>query len=145
MDHTIPVTVMNEHRDAYWHWHWFIEQGAIPHDGNYLLHIDHHDDLEAGGYRGDLRVPPRGAAEAGRLTDDCLGIADFIIPAVWHGLFSTVHILKNLLPQPIKDEEEYVCFSSLGGDSYIVKGKVYPFLFQFVVDFLTSVLPAVGS
>ena len=46
MGKTIPVTIMNEHRDAYWHWHWIIDQGIVPHDGNYLLHIDHHDDFE---------------------------------------------------------------------------------------------------
>lgn len=129
MGKTIPVTIMNEHRDAYWHWHWIIDQGIVPHDGNYLLHIDHHDDFEGRGYRGDLFDPPESADEAKRITDKSLGIADFIVPAVWHGIFTTVHILKNTIPKAVTSEEYFLNFIRVDDDSYIKKGKYIPFLY----------------
>lgn len=97
----IPYSIMNEHRDAFYHWHAMIDAGYIPPEGNYLLHIDHHDDMESGGYAADLTQMPRTAAEAFRFTDECLGIADFIIPAVFQRIFPVAHILKNLLPKKV--------------------------------------------
>ena len=98
----IPTVLMEEHRDAYYHWHRFIDMGAIPPSGNYLLHIDHHDDMECPGYDWDLTSMPQNAQEALDFTDRCLGIADFIVPAVWEGTFDTIHILKELVPAPVR-------------------------------------------
>ena len=101
----IPYSIMNEHRDAYYHWCCMIEKGYIPAEGNYLLHIDHHDDMTPGGYAWDLTEMPKNAEEALRFTDECLGIADFIVPAIWQGIFSTCHIFKNLIPAPVKSTD----------------------------------------
>lgn len=94
----IFTAVMEEHRDAYYHWHRMIDRGIIPAQDNYLLHIDHHDDMEGMGYCWDLTQMPRNAAEALEFTDQCLGIADFIIPAMWEKTFTTVHLLTELAP-----------------------------------------------
>ena len=53
----IPVYIMEEHHEAFYYWNYFIECGLIPPKHNYLLHIDHHDDMEAGGYDWDFRIP----------------------------------------------------------------------------------------
>ncbi len=104
----IPTFLMDEHRDAYYFWHRMIDRGDIPAKGGYLLHVDHHDDLESAGYGWDLTQMPQTAQEALVFTDRCLGIADFIVPAVWEGTFGTVHILKELLPTEITQAEESV-------------------------------------
>ena len=104
----IPIFLMDEHRDAYYLWHRMIDRGDIPAKGGYLLHVDHHDDLESAGYNWDLTQMPQNAREALAFTDQCLGIADFIIPAVWEGTFGTVHILKELVPVEITQTEESV-------------------------------------
>lgn len=98
----IPTVLMEEHRDAYYHWHRMIDMGVIPPTGNYLLHIDHHDDMECPGYDWDLTAMPQNEREALAFTDRCLGIADFIAPAMWEGTFQTVHILKELIPARIR-------------------------------------------
>ena len=116
---------MDEHNDAFFHWHYYIEKGYIPKEGNYLLHIDHHDDFVCAGYDGDLQDMPQNPAQALQLVDRALGIADFIAPAIWQGIFSTFHILKNVLPMPFKDEEE---FMSLKGTSELFRGKYIPLL-----------------
>ena len=62
-----------------------IEAGYIPAKGNYLLHVDHHDDLEAGAYVWDMTNMPKTAAEAFDFKEHCLGIADFITPRTLAG------------------------------------------------------------
>lgn len=99
----IHTVLMEEHRDAYYHWHRMIERGDIPAEGNYLLHIDHHNDMEAEGYDWDLTRMPQNAAQALEFTDHCLGIADFIVPAMWEKTFSTVHLLTELIPTRIEN------------------------------------------
>ena len=104
----IPVILVDEHHEAFAAWHIFREQGIVPHTGNYLLHIDHHDDMECGGYDWDFTHPPQNVAEAKICLDEALGIADFIIPAVFFGLFDSVHILKNLAPVPLARQERFI-------------------------------------
>lgn len=112
---TIPCSIMDEHRDAFWHWHVMIDKGYIAPEGNYLLHIDHHDDNMGGTYQWDMEKMPQNAKEALVFTDRCLGIADFMMPAVWQGIFRTVHIFKNLIPMPLKEQEMVMRFDPHNG------------------------------
>ena len=121
----IPISLMDEHNDAFYHWNVFCERGYILKENNYLLHIDHHSDSEFGAYDWDLRHMPKTAAEALRFTDQCLGIADFIIPAIYQGLFSTFHTVKNVLPCTITEEEHFV---KLSGENVLFSGKYIPFV-----------------
>lgn len=120
----IPVSVMNEHSDAFYHWYVFRERRFIGSENNYLLHIDHHDDMELGAYSSDLSAMPKTAVQALEFTKECLGIADFIFPAIFAGLFSTVHIVKKLFPCSLSSEEMFV---RLCGTNRLVCGKYVPF------------------
>ena len=124
----IPLSVMDEHNDAYAHWFRFIEKGFIPPQGNALLHVDHHDDIECGGYRSDLKNPPGSYDEALRIVDESLGIADFIVPAIWQRVFDSVHILKELIPTPVKTEEEFIRYTESEDGSMLVRGSYIPFI-----------------
>ncbi|MBQ5375481.1 MAG: hypothetical protein IIU45_01285, partial [Lachnospiraceae bacterium] len=57
--------------------------------------------------------------------DRALGIADFIAPTLWQGIFSTVHIMKNLVPRPLEAAEEFV---RLTGGTVLTRGKYIPFI-----------------
>ena len=116
---------MDEHNDAYYHWICYIEHKFIPPAGNYLLHIDHHDDFEFGGYDWDLNKMPDTPKDALDFVDRALGIADFIAPTLWQGIFSTVHIMKNLVPRPLEAAEEFV---RLTGGTVLTRGKYIPFI-----------------
>lgn len=104
----IPVILVDEHHEAFVAWHILRERGIVPPTGNYLLHIDHHDDMECGGYDWDFTHSPLSVAEAKVFQEEALGIADFIIPAVYFGLFDSVHILKNLVPTPLACQERFI-------------------------------------
>lgn len=106
---------MDEHRDAFYHWFMLADRGYIPRCGNYLLHVDHHDDMMSGGYDWDMMNMPRTSGEALEFTDKCLGIADFMVPAIWQGLFDTLHIVKNLMPAPLESREMMLRYDPQNG------------------------------
>lgn len=119
----IPVYIMEEHHEAFYYWNYFIECGLIPPKHNYLLHIDHHDDMEAGGYDWDFRIPWESLEQIRTFTYEKLGIADFITPALYQGIFDTVHIMKNLLPKPCTEMEFFV---QRVGKGHLRQGKYIP-------------------
>lgn len=154
---SIPLYRMEEHNEAYYYWNLFIEKGYIGKSGNYLLHVDHHDDMEGGGYDWDFTrsdvssdispdvlsdvssdILPEVSSdilpdvssdisleEARELAYGRLGIADFIIPAIYQGIFSEVHVVKSLVRKPMVLEEQFV--KCIGGCE-LIRGKMIPFL-----------------
>lgn len=90
----ISVYIMEEHKEAYYYWHLMQEKNEIKATGNYLLHIDHHDDAFAGRYSFDLEVKPT-LEEAKHRAYEVLGIGDFIAPAIYEGLFDHFYYLRN--------------------------------------------------
>lgn len=123
----IPVYTMEEHHEAFYYWNYFIKRGYIPAAGNYLLHVDHHDDMECGGYDWELArlFSENDLEKIKEFTYWRLGIADFIVPAVYQGIFEKVHILKNLMPNPIREQRQYI---KLKGDSELERGDMIPFI-----------------
>ena len=127
----IPVIKMEEHHEAFLYWNDMIRKGYIPPKDNYLLHVDHHDDMEGGGYAWNLNELPTEPEEVFKFTYGVLGIADFIQPAIYQGIFSEVHILKNILPQTITSEKSFIrCIEN----TELVKGKMIPFLHAGLAD-----------
>lgn len=124
----IPVYIMEEHHEAFYYWNFFIKKGYIPKNGNYLLHVDHHDDMECGGYEYDFSrlLEEQDLDNIKEFTYSKLGIADFIIPAVYQGIFTDVHILKNLLPCRIEEKRRFVraAYSGTGLET----GSMIPFI-----------------
>ena len=118
----IHTAVMEEHRDAYYHWHRMIDLGDIPASGNYLLHIDHHDDMESIGYGWDMTCMPKNAGEALDFTDRCLGIADFIVPALWEKTFDTVHLLTELIPTAVTSRSSTISLAR-GSREFLVMNE----------------------
>lgn len=105
---SIPICILEEHHEAFYAWNYFVKKGWMKPENNYLLHIDHHDDMEAGGYDWDFTEWPENLEGFYQITYEKLGIADFIVPAIFEGLFSDVHIMKNVIPKAINSEKRLV-------------------------------------
>jgi hypothetical protein len=90
-----------------------------------LFHVDHHDDLTCGGYEHDFSKPFSGPEERKTFTYSRLGIADFIIPALYEGLFSHMFNMKGLVTQPFSAEERLI---RLRGSCVLEPGRYIPFL-----------------
>jgi len=102
----VALEFIEEHNEAFYLWHRFVKEGYIAPEGNYLLHIDHHEDLVTGGYAFNPNRLPDDLDEIKRITYSNLGIADFIVPAIHKKLFRTVHVLKNTIPLPLRNERK---------------------------------------
>jgi hypothetical protein len=123
--HPIPIEIIEEHNEAYYIWWKAVEEGILPPTGNTLFHIDHHDDMECGGYFWDFTTPFTDLAQRERFTYEKLGIADFIAPALFEGLFQTFYNMKALIPIPFQKTERFV---HLKGTSELQMGNYIPLL-----------------
>lgn len=85
----IPLVIMEEHKEAYYFWHWFVEKGFINERDNILLHVDHHPDDIGALFSFDPDILPQSLSYSKYLSYELLGIANFIVPAVYEGLFTT--------------------------------------------------------
>ncbi len=121
----IPVIIVEEHHEAFLCWKYFIDKGYIKNEGNYLLHIDHHDDMEMGGYEWDFSQEIEDEETLKTFVYERLGIADFIMPALYYQIFDHVHILKNTLPKAIEEQEMFV---RCNDNSILKNGSYVPFL-----------------
>ena len=109
----IPLYVIEEHNEAFCVWNEAVEEGVFPAIGNALLHVDHHPDFECGPYGENLDVLFASLSEMKQFAGSCLGIADFICPAVYQGMFQEIVFLRNFLsglPKP-----EWKVMYSAGG------------------------------
>ncbi len=91
----VPVIVMEEHKEAYYAWHLFVTMGKIDVFKNILLHVDHHDDDMGGLYAYDLGTLPGNLEVSKHLSYDIFGIANFILPAIYEGMFDKFISLIN--------------------------------------------------
>ena len=125
MNLKMPFLTMEEHHEAFYYWGLAVEKGWIAPRGNVLFHVDHHDDLTCGGYFHDFSKPFLTLEERRAFTYSDLGIADFIVPALYEGLFSQMFNMKGLVKQPFSTEERLI---RLRGNHVLEPGKYIPFL-----------------
>ncbi len=121
----IPVYCIEEHHEAFYYWGLAVEKGYMNEKENTLFHVDHHDDLECGGYFRDFTQPFQNLEERKRFTYEKLGIADFIVPALYEGTFSKMYNMKALLPRIFQSQERFV---KRVGDNALIMGEYIPFV-----------------
>ena len=121
----MPFLMIEEHHEAFYYWGLAVEKGWIPPRGNVLFHVDHHDDLACGGYFHDFSKPFLSLEERRTFTYSHLGIADFIVPALYEGLFTQMFNMKGLVKQPFSTEERLI---RLRGKHVLEPGRYIPFL-----------------
>lgn len=104
----IPVYCIEEHNEAFYCWGLAIRDGVLEAEKNLLFHVDHHDDLECGSYFIDFTRRIEDLEERKRITYEKLGIADFIIPAIYEGIFSEIYNMKRLGSGPFTHQEKVI-------------------------------------
>lgn len=104
----IPYYKMEEHNEAFYYWGLAIEKGYIQSCNNILFHIDHHDDFESGAYFHDFTQSFSSLAERRSFTYDQLGIADFIVPALYERIFDKFYNMKKLVNIPFSEQKKVI-------------------------------------
>lgn len=104
----IPLLKMQEHCEAYALWHLAVDRGWLPSTGNLLLHVDHHDDLGYGPYWHNFEEPVTNAQQARAFAEKALGIADFIVPSFWDGIFDEMINFTSIFESPEQVQKNVV-------------------------------------
>jgi hypothetical protein len=89
-DDAIPLVIAEEHNEGFYVAAYAARQGWIARSGNLLLHVDEHPDIQVPVLN---RPVPRLDDDLETLRDFTyreLGVADFVYPAVYRGLYSHV-------------------------------------------------------
>jgi hypothetical protein len=121
----VPIFIFDEHFDAFYFWHVARHEKFLtkPLD---LYHIDAHDDM---GKVSDLKnsvyfnsKEPTGYLEHYRhLTDHCLGIADFIRPAVLSGIVKDVYLAYPEWRKKYRRKHKRTSICSAFGEGKVIK------------------------
>lgn len=85
-----PLYIVEEHHEAYFVWGYAMLHGQLAPSGNALLHVDEHADLSVPAFRTPARERKADLPSLAAFTYHELGIASFILPAVYQGIFDEV-------------------------------------------------------
>lgn len=90
-----PMFIVEEHHEAFFIWHYAILNQMIPSKGNALLHVDEHADMNLPPLRTSLKAIGPELRDTLAFTRSNLGIGDFILPAVYQGLFHDIYWMRR--------------------------------------------------
>ena len=124
-----PLYIIEEHHEAFYAWNVGIDRGAILPVGNTLLHVDHHSDLEYGSYPMALEAVFGTLAEKEQFTYSALGIADFIYPAIFEGVFNELVFIKNFSLFITSEKQQMITLAdsktlAVGESSSLMRQKI---------------------
>lgn len=91
----IPTFVIEEHYEAFVIWQYAIMHQIIPATRNALLHVDDHADMNLPPLKTSLKEIGPELRDTLAFTQNNLGIGDFILPAVYQGLFSDIYWMRR--------------------------------------------------
>lgn len=124
-DKTIPLFVIEEHHEAFRVWHQAIAEGYMPSEGNCLLHVDEHDDMEGGQFRESLLFLNGDLKKVEKFTYEELNIANFIIPACYCGIVNRIYWVRQNRKTAGESTRMYVRSYNQAGKKLIF-GKARP-------------------
>ncbi|MBW8685993.1 peptide arginase, FlmR/OhkR family [Chitinophaga rhizophila] len=89
------IFIVEEHHEAYLIWKYALAKKLIKPSNNTLVHIDEHSDMGIPFL--NVPVPPLNSdlRQVKDFTYNELGIATFILPAIYEGLFNDIYWIKQ--------------------------------------------------
>jgi predicted XRE-type DNA-binding protein len=97
----IPVLLFEEHNEAFFVWHYAIQKNLLPKSGNILLHIDEHSDMGVPRFNHSLNSLNGNLQDLYHFTYNELTIENFIIPAIYQGLFNKLYWFRQSREVPL--------------------------------------------
>ncbi len=82
-----PLFIMEEHHEAFFIWHYAIQQQLMKASGNTLLHVDEHADIGAPRLFKSVDTLGTDLHDIYRFTFDELSCFEFIVPSLYLGFF----------------------------------------------------------
>ncbi|MCK9224441.1 MAG: UPF0489 family protein [Candidatus Muirbacterium halophilum] len=89
--------IIEEHNEAFYVWMYCIKQGLMNRSDNVLLHVDHHSDFGVPALCESVNDTfSKSLLEIQNFTYKNLLIADFIVPAMYLGVFNEYYWLRRV-------------------------------------------------
>lgn len=93
MPKMIPTFIIEEHHQAFFVWHYAVAHQIIGARQNSLLHVDEHADMTIPRLTTSMSTLDGDLAALRAFTQTQLSISDFIVPAIYQGLFTEINWL----------------------------------------------------
>lgn len=123
----IPVFIIEEHHEAFFIWNYGYFKGLIRPFGNTLLHVDSHDDMVIARLNSSVDELEDELSPIYNYTYQELGIASFIIPAIYRGIINNYTFLHKYDAYTGKKVNKYVA-SYRGEGKFFKTNEVNAFL-----------------
>jgi len=89
----IPVFIFEEHHEAFFVWNYSVMNNLMKKSNNTLLHVDEHSDMAVPKFNYSINSIQNKLQELYEFTYNELTIANFIVPAIYQGMFSQLYWL----------------------------------------------------
>lgn len=89
----VPVFIFEEHHEAFFVWNYAVMNQLIQRFDNVLLHVDEHSDMDVPRFNYSINSIKDNLHKLYEFTYNELTIANFIIPAIYQGIFSRCYWL----------------------------------------------------
>lgn len=91
----IPVFIVEEHNEAFFVWNYAKKEGWISQRNNCLLHVDEHSDFASPRLNISMHHLNENLGAIAEFTKNEIHIANFIVPAIYQGLFNDFYWIKQ--------------------------------------------------
>ncbi len=89
----IPLFIFEEHHEAFFVWNYSVMNNLIKKSNNTLLHVDEHSDMAVPKFNYSINSIQDKLQKLYEFTYNELTIANFIVPAIYQGMFSQLYWL----------------------------------------------------
>ncbi len=110
----IEVFILEEHNEAFFIWNYARRKDFIPDRLNTLLHVDYHADMHLPLLQTPITEIGQNLNDIYSFTKNQLSISDFIMPAVYQGLFNEIYWMHQ--GRKVLDKEQQLNVFSYQGD-----------------------------
>lgn len=89
----VPLFIFEEHHEAFFVWNYSLKNELISRFNNTLLHVDEHSDMAVPHFNYSIKLLKDNLQNIYDFTYNELTIANFIVPAIYQGIYSQIYWL----------------------------------------------------
>ena len=136
----IPIYTIEEHHEVFIVWHHAIQNRIILPSGNTLFHIDEHSDMGVPQFNSSIQGLNGNMKTIKNFAYEELGIASFIVPAVYQKIFDTIFWIKQKHNKPTPVHKEMFVRSYNNAGKKLFLGKMTEKLRVKVTDIENDII-----
>ncbi len=120
--------IAEEHNEAFYVWNYCVAEKLMPDTGNVLIHVDEHADMNVPRFNTSLTGMSGNLSQLRQFTYSEVGIATFIVPTLYQGIFSKVFWIKQQHKTPNRRAKAMYVRSYNSDGKKLLTGRLTPAL-----------------